>query len=274
VSAVGTEADLLGRIEAYFDAAPRAAADVEEHGALTLFVSRIPWRFYARPRLGLREDVGADDVAAVRARQRELGVREALEWVAETTPSLAGAAEAAGLEVTAVPLLALELADWSPPGRVGSVPVRTLAADDAALAAAYVTQHVAFAAGGTERGPAGPRERDRALADTIDLGFLRERIRRGLTAIAVAEDPLDGVLSSGAHNPAGDLTEIVGVGTLPSARRRGLGAAVTARLAEDARERGAALACLSATGDAVARVYERLGFRRVGTACFAHAPDA
>ena len=54
VSAVGTDADLLGRIEAYFDAAPRAAADVEEHGALTLFVSRIPWRFYGRPRLGLR----------------------------------------------------------------------------------------------------------------------------------------------------------------------------------------------------------------------------
>ena len=101
MSAVGTEADLLGRIEAYYDAAPRPAADVEEHGALTLFVSRIPWRFYGRPRLGLAEDVGADDVAAVRARQRELGVREAFEWVHETTPSLAGAAAAAGLEVAA-----------------------------------------------------------------------------------------------------------------------------------------------------------------------------
>ena len=86
------DADLLERIEQHFDATPRAAADVEEHGALTLFVSRIPWRFYGRPRLGLGEDVGADDVAAVRARQRELGVREAFEWVHETTPSLAGAA--------------------------------------------------------------------------------------------------------------------------------------------------------------------------------------
>ena len=97
MSTVGTDADLLERIEEHFDAAPRAAADVEEHGALTLFVSRIPWRFYGRPRLGLGEDVGADDVAAVRARQRELGVREAFEWVHETTPSLAGAAAAAGL---------------------------------------------------------------------------------------------------------------------------------------------------------------------------------
>ena len=110
------DADLLERIEEHFDAAPRAAADVEEHGALTLFVSRIPWRFYGRPRLGLGEDVGADDVAAVRARQRELGVREAFEWVHETTPSLAGAAAAAGLEVLQVPLLALVADDeWAPP---------------------------------------------------------------------------------------------------------------------------------------------------------------
>jgi ribosomal protein S18 acetylase RimI-like enzyme len=271
VSAVGTEADLLGRIEAYFDAVPRPAADVEEHGALTLFVSRIPWRMYGRPRLGLGEDVGADDVAAVRARQRELGVREAFEWTAEITPSLEGAARAAGLAVTAVPLLALDLADWTAPPVPPGVVVRTLAADDDALAAAYVTQHVAFAAGGTEPGPAGPRERDARLADVIDLGFLRERIRRGLTAVAAAEDPADGVLASGGHNPAGDVTEIVGVGTLPSARRRGLGAAVTARLAEDARGRGVTLASLSATDDDVARLYERLGFRRVGTACFGHA---
>ena len=109
MSAVGTDADLLERIEAYFDAAPRPAADVEEHGALTLFVSRIPWRFYGRPRLGLAEDVGADDVAAVRARQRELGVREAFEWVHETTPSLAGAAtRGRAARSLQVPLLALD----------------------------------------------------------------------------------------------------------------------------------------------------------------------
>ena len=91
VGTVGSDADLLERIEEHFDTAPRAAADVEEHGALTLLVSRIPGRLYGRPRLGLGEDVGADDVAALRERQREFGVREALGWVHETTPSLAGA---------------------------------------------------------------------------------------------------------------------------------------------------------------------------------------
>ena len=61
---------------------------------------------------------------------------------------------------------------------------------------------------------------------------------------------------------------MTGVGTLPSARRRGIGAALTGRLVQDARERGAAIVFLSAAGTDVARMYERLGFRRVGTACF------
>jgi hypothetical protein len=128
MSEAGTDADLLERIEEHFDAAPRVSADVEQHGALTLFVSRIPWRFYARPRLGLGEDVGADDVAAVRTRQRELGVREAFEWVHETTPSLAGAAEAAGLEVLRVPLLALAASEWTQPPAPAGVRLRMLGA--------------------------------------------------------------------------------------------------------------------------------------------------
>ena len=62
------------------------------------------------------------------------------------------------------------------------------------------------------------------------------------------------------------MTEIVGVATLPSARRRGLGAAVTAALVDDARRGGADIVFLSAGSDDIARVYGRLGFERVGTA--------
>jgi GNAT superfamily N-acetyltransferase len=274
VSPVGTDADLLERIEAYFDAAPRASADVEAHGALTLFVSRIPWRYYGRPRLGLEHDVGADDVAAVRARQRELGVREAFEWVHETTPSLAGAATAAGLEVTQVPLLALDPAAWQPAPPPAGVTVRMLGADDPGLAAAQGAVELAFAAPGTGVGAAGPAERDVASAGLDDLGFLRERLRSDLTAMAVAESEADGALAAGSHQPAGDVTEVMGIGTLPSARRRGIGAAVTGRLVEHARERGADVVFLSAADDDVARMYEGLGFRRIATACFGYAADA
>ncbi len=47
---------------------------------------------------------------------------------------------------------------------------------------------------------------------------------------------------------------------------------MTGRLVEHARERGAEVVFLSAADDAVARMYERLGFRRIGTAGFAYAP--
>jgi ribosomal protein S18 acetylase RimI-like enzyme len=266
------EADLLGRIESYYDAAPRSAADVEDHGALTLFVSRIPWRFYGRPRLGLGEDVGADDVAAVRARQRDLGVREAFEWVHETTPSLAGAAAAAGLGVLRVPLLALDAAEWTPAPEPDGVSVRMLGADDPALAGAQGAIELAFAAEGMGADDAGPEERDLAVAKLGDLGFLRDRLRRGLTAMAAAESGAEGTLGGGSHQLVGDVSEVTGVGTLPAARRRGVGGAVTARLVEHALERGADVVFLSAADDEAARMYERLGFRRIGTACLGHAP--
>jgi ribosomal protein S18 acetylase RimI-like enzyme len=274
MSEVGAEADLLERIEAYYDAAPRPAADVEEHGALTLFVSRIPWRFYGRPRLGLGEDVGADDVAAVRARQWELGVREAFEWVHEITPSMAGAAAAAGLEVRQVPLLVLDPERWTPAPPPPGVTVRMLGAADQALAGAQGAVELAFAAEGMDAGEAGPQERDLAVAKLGDLGFLRDRLRRGLTAMAVAESETDGVIAAGSHQLVEDVTEVTGVGTLPAERRRGVGAAVTGRLVEHARERRADLVFLSAADDDVARMYERLGFRRIGTACFGYPREA
>jgi GNAT superfamily N-acetyltransferase len=55
---------------------------------------------------------------------------------------------------------------------------------------------------------------------------------------------------------------VVGVDTLPALGRRGLGAAVTGLLVEDARRRGIETAFLTAGDDEVARLYGRLGFPR------------
>ena len=75
------EDTLLAQLERYYDTAPRASCDVEEHGPLTLFVARSGFPYYARPRLGLTEAVSADDVTTVLARQQELELPQSLEWV-------------------------------------------------------------------------------------------------------------------------------------------------------------------------------------------------
>lgn len=261
---------LLARLEAYYDAVPRTAARAETVGPLTLFVTDGPgWPYYARPRLGAAT-VGTEDVAAVRRLQRALGAPEAFEWVAETTPDLKRAAQAAGLAVAELPLMAVDQ-----PREVRSVPppdgveLRLVTPEDD-LALVTAVAQVAFGAPGTAVGDAGLDALAGPAAELapLRLAFMRDRLAAGHTVTAVAL--LAGQpVAVGSHQPVGDVTEVVGVGTLPAMRRRGLGAAVTGLLVEDAIGRGITTVFLSAGDDAVARVYARLGFRRVGTACIA-----
>jgi predicted GNAT family acetyltransferase len=68
------------------------------------------------------------------------------------------------------------------------------------------------------------------------------------------------------------VTELTGIATLPAYRRRGIGAMVTAHLVADALEGGVELCFLSADTDEVARIYEKVGFAQMGTACVAEPP--
>ncbi len=81
----------------------------------------------------------------------------------------------------------------------------------------------------------------------------------------------------GSHQPVDvdgtEVSEIVGVATLPRFRGRGLGAGLASALVEHARET-ADLVFLAAGDDDVARVYERVGFARVGTTFVAEAPGS
>jgi predicted GNAT family acetyltransferase len=142
-----------------------------------------------------------------------------------------------------------------------------LDADDPTVPAANAVAAVGFGNPGTAAGTAGVAERDAAAAPD-EADHVRNRIRRGLTFVAVAEDGT-GPIAVGSSQPVDGVTEIVGVATLPAARRRGIGAAVTSALVTDARSRGVDLVFLSAGSADVARVYARVGFRRVGTACVA-----
>jgi ribosomal protein S18 acetylase RimI-like enzyme len=258
---------LLQRIEDFYDAVPRSGARAESHGGLTLFVREgSGWPYYARPTRGAGA-AGVDEVLGVRERQRELGVPEAFEWLHDLAPWMAGAAEGAGLDVRLCPLLVLDAdAAESAVARDQAAEVRVLTGDEDDLATAESVAHLAFAA--EPESTASVAERD-ALAVTQDegrLGELRRQLRDGTVARVAALAAGVGPVSVGGYQHAMGVAEIVGVGTLPAFRRRGLGAAVTARLAELAVERGLTTVFLSAADDAAARVYEGVGFRRIGTA--------
>ncbi|MEJ7742141.1 MAG: GNAT family N-acetyltransferase [Nocardioidaceae bacterium] len=79
-------------------------------------------------------------------------------------------------------------------------------------------------------------------------------------------------VGGGSYSPVDDVAELVGVAVLPAYRRRGLAAQVTHLLAMDAMARGVTTVFCSAQSEDVARVYEGIGFHRVGTACIASAP--
>ncbi|MEH6377936.1 GNAT family N-acetyltransferase [Streptomyces sp. KLMMK] len=272
-------AGLLDRLEDYYDSVPRSAARAEDFGPLTLFVREGDgWPYYARPSRGPAGagPVSAADVLRVRARQRELGLPESFEWVAETTPALRAAVEEAGLTVHAHPLMVLEpgstTATAAPPEGLA---VRLLGPDDPALPSAVAVGPLAFGQLGTAVGTTGTEELAAAERATVQDGAadrLAARIRAGLTVMAAAVRG-DTALCSGMHQPVGAVTELVGIGTLPALRRQGLGLAVTAALVADARSRGAETVFLSAGDDDVARIYARAGFRRAGTALIAEPAE-
>ncbi len=262
-------------LDAYLDAAPRPDSDVVQAGPFTLFVSRTPWSYYARPTLGEDRPLTAADLSVLADACARQGVALSMEWIHEVHPELADLAAASGLEIESHPLMRAErdeLESAVGPGPVDGVPLRVAGSGDRALLAGRAVADVAFGAGGTQVGPQCGAERDavqRRLSPEL-VAHLDDRAARGLTVTVVAE--ADGVVAVGSHQPMGELTEVVGVATLPCARRRGLASAVTMALARDAFAAGVGTVLLSAQDGAVADLYARIGFRRVGTACAAERP--
>jgi ribosomal protein S18 acetylase RimI-like enzyme len=265
--------EVIERIDAFCDAVPRRRARADEYGPLVLFVPTGPgWPYYARPKRGSRPPVTPADVRAVRARQRELIIPESFEWIEQTAPEMAAAAADAGLEVQRHPLMVLAEPAQAPPLPPG-ITVRIIAPEDPELDRIWAVPAVAFGHPGTAVGEAGAAERDKIAADHDGrtIAMLRERLRSGQSVLAAVFGP-DGPLAAGSCQAVDGVAEITGVGVLPADRRQGLGAAVTALLAADALDRKVQTVFLSASDDAVARVYARTGFREIGTAMIAEPP--
>src|ERR1700759_2585579 len=271
----------IERIDAFCDAVPRRRTRTETIGPLVLFVpTGSGWPYYARPQRhkghwfsgrGSRRTITSEDIRAVRARQRELLIPDSFEWIDEAAPEMTAAAPGAGLAVRAHPLMVLgtlTLPEVTEPG----ISVRVISPEEPDLDRVWAVPAVAFEHPGTATGLAGAIERDKIASghDEGVVGMLRERLRSGQSVLAAAFDQ-DGPLGAGSCQSLASVAEITGVGVLPSARRIGLGGAGAAARAPDAQRRGVQRVFLAASDDDVARVYERLGFHRIGTAMIAEA---
>jgi RimJ/RimL family protein N-acetyltransferase len=159
--------------------------------------------------------------------------------------------------------------------------VRSMDADDPDVSPIQAAIRLAFGTPGTAVGDAGVEERDDVAASVgaaRRLGFVVDGLREGLTVLvgAFVDDVDDvgdlgavGAVGGGSHNPRGDVSEMVGVGVLPAFRRRGLAAAVAHLLSREALDNGVTTVFCGAESLDVARIYERVGFRRIGTTCTA-----
>jgi GNAT superfamily N-acetyltransferase len=260
---VPTRLGLLDSIERYFAAAPVPDGRVERVGALAVPVTDPAWPYPARPCPGAGP-VTADDVRTTVALQAGADLPVALEWLVERSPEAAGAARAAGLVVEELPLLvADDPVEILPPH---GVRLYVVGAEDPQLARYQQVAETAFAYPG---GPADVGERPAAGDPVLEarVAALRERIAAGRTVMMVAVEH-GAPVAVGSHQPVDvegtEVSEVVGVATLPRLRARGLGAALASALVAHARET-ADLVFLTAGDDDVARVYERAGFARLAT---------
>jgi GNAT superfamily N-acetyltransferase len=263
----------IAALDAYFDAAPRSEATAVEAGAFTLFVSRMPWNYYARPELGSTAAIGRSELRRLEEVCAQQRVPMAIEWISEVHPELLDAAVGFGLKVNTYVLMVA-----GEPVRAPSLPdgvgLHLTDPEGPALLHGRAVANISFGHGGTQPGPLGPAERATAIWDLSSelVQRLRERERQRLMVTAVAESDRDGVLAVGSYRPVGDAAEILAVATLPSARRQGLAAALTSFLLAHARDQGIGAVLLSAQNEDVARIYQRVGFHRVGSTHEAERP--
>lgn len=199
-------------------------------------------------------ELGATDVADALAQVETAFLRGAaepsIEYVEELHPALASAAHARGWRTTMrAPIMVLDRpSDDAAPAEPA---VRFPTAGERADLEAYLR--------GQQRAYGGDGGDD-ALAWSPVL-------RAGLEAgtIVVAALVVEGVVTAGASVQLGaGVGELAGVWTLPEARRRGHASTVCRALLRRVRSDGLDLCWLSAAPDATV-LYERLGFRRVGT---------
>lgn len=246
--------DLLARLMhktiAGSGGAGRTTADVGMFVGAVHDADDLVWLSYALPKPDATPDrFDPADVAALQKLFAGRGRVLRFEFFEPLHPWLAARLAGCGLKLQgAMPMMVCGPADLRPVAAAG-VEVRPLAADDSdlLLSSFLVTAKLCFG----EPPAATPQE----------VEATRQNLRDGVyrSAYATVDGAMAGVGSVSAAND-----ELVGIGTLPGYRRRGVAATVSSRLVADHFAAGASLAWLSAGDGAAHATYRKIGFQPVG----------
>ena len=247
-----------------FDAAAQAGAasgrTVTQVGPFTLTVdqeSDSPHRNYATLDVAILPadpDTLAEAVDELISQTRAADRIPRIEFVPELAPGLTAVLMSAGFVVQkSVPILVCEPTDLVEPTEPHdvSIDVRT--------------------------GPGTPDWFTVACSNTLSRSF-GEPLRKGGPDIsrmqkALSEGGFVALAREGCGSPAGagrcdpprhGVAELNSIGVLSDMRGQGIGAALTAGLSAAAFQGGATLCALTADDEAAQRLYERLGYRKVG----------
>jgi GNAT superfamily N-acetyltransferase len=172
-----------------------------------------------------------------------------LEFLPSCAPAVEPALRAAGFEVEGrAPLMACPPGDLAAPKPVAGLELFEPRADDDLFGLTTV-QHYAYGEPGTP-----DRQAINGLRHTYENG--------GIVLLGTIEgEPAGG---GSCSIPIDGLTEIAGIAVAELFRRRGVGAAVAARLTELAFERGLRVPWLEPSGETSERVYAGIGYRIIG----------
>jgi GNAT superfamily N-acetyltransferase len=211
-------------------------------GAATLRGIRVMASGLAHPQWNGADVTGPEaDLDGARAFYAERGVAWGVRVPAEM-------AWDAGRHLRRMPLMALDAGARQPAPDVPDVTIRE--AGPADLEAVLAVDTAAFESDPDEYRP-----------------WTEPHLHAAPVTVALAEldgEPVGTAYALRSDGAAGPAVFLAGVGVLEHARRRGIGAAVSAWLLQRAFARGARLAHLHADTEAAARVYSRLGFVPAG----------
>lgn len=201
------------------------------------------------------EPVGGDLRETLERLRDEFRRRDRLprfEYVEGFAPGLAPSLERAGfrLELRA-PLMTCRAEEILPPPAIEGLEILPASGD----IRAYLT--VGRRAFGTGDEP-----------DASDEEVEERRARRDVSTALIGVLDGEPVAVAAATPPLDGLSEVAGIGVLERARRRGIGAAMTAAAARDAAGKGAEVVFLAPGSDEAQSVYTRVGFRPAETSLY------